>query len=225
MLLTHHSAFSERPQIQLQSTIAQEVIEISSDDELEDEVTRGNTKSSPLKRHTHLNSVAGSPSKRRITTLDTVIEVLDSDDERPTTKKAVPMKAVLFSDTRRVKVECGTEEMVSSASSSRFNEAIKDKLGRYIVTQKVKVDLIENLLEVPTRWPIPPKGTNTTYVIDLNNDKKWQELDTNSKKKRLDCFIKQEVCPTYSHVTHSACSNLTEQTSLCLGPGFLGAWD
>ena len=220
VLLTHHSAFSKWPQIQLQSTMAQEVIEISSDDELEDEVTQGNTKSLPLKRRAPSSSAGGSPSKRWITTLDTAIEVLDSDDEPSTTKKAVPMKAVLFSDTRHVKVEHGAEKMASVASSSN---ATKDKLGRYIITQKVKVDLIENLLEVPTRWPIPLEGTNTAYIIDLNNDKKWQELDTNSKKKQLDCFIKQEVCPTYSHVTYMG--NLTEQTLFRLGPRFLGVWD
>jgi hypothetical protein len=128
--------------------------------------------------------------------------VIDSDDEHLTTKKAIPMKAILFSDTRHVKVEHGTEKMALIASSSNVNEAVKDKLGRYIITQKVKVDSIENLLEVPPCWPIPPEETNTAYVIDLNTDKKWQELDTNSKKKQLDRFIKQEVCPTYSHITH-----------------------
>ena len=46
-------------------------------------------------------------------------------------------------------------------------------MGRYIlVTQKVKVDSIENILvQVPTRWPIPSEGTDTAYDIDLNNDR------------------------------------------------------
>ena len=125
------------------------------------------------------------------------IEVQDSVDELAAVMKAIP--ATGYSDTRDdVKVERGN-----------FNEAAKDKLGRYIVTQKVKVDSIRNLSEVPARWPIPTlEGTNTAYVIDLNNDKKWQELDTNNKKKRLDRFVKQEVCPIYSHIAHTG--NLTE---------------
>jgi hypothetical protein len=70
---------------------------------------------------------------------------------------------------------------------------VKDKDGRFVLTQKVKVDSIEKLTEVPARWPILPAGTNTAYVIDLNDDKKWQDLDVNSKKKKLDRFVKQEV--------------------------------
>lgn len=166
---------------------------------------RENNKSSPSKKRTLSSSATGSPSKRRIT-LDMAIEVEDSDDEHPTAMKAV--SATAFSDTKDVKVEHGTKKISSITSPGNCNEAAKDKLGRYIVTQKVKVDLIENLLEVPACWPIPPEGTNTAYVIDLNNDKKWQELDINSKKKRLDRFIKQEVGSTYSHITHTR--NLTE---------------
>ena len=76
------------------------------------------------------------------------------------------------------------------------HESARGRDGKFMVTQKVKVDSIKNLLEVPARWPIPPEGVNTAYVIDLNNDKKWQELDTNTKKNlRLDRFIKQEVSP------------------------------
>ena len=177
---------------------------------------RENNKSLPSKKRTlsSSESATGSPSKRRIT-LNMAIEVQDSNDEHPTAMKAIPSptkaipaQATAFSDTKDVKVERGTEKISLITSPGNLDEAEKDKLGRYIVTQKVKVDLIENLLEVPARWPIPPEGTNTAYVIDLNNDKKWQELDTNSKKKRLDHFTKQEVCPTYSHTAHTG--NLTE---------------
>jgi hypothetical protein len=61
--------------------------------------------------------------------------------------KAVPTKdldptmdAFTFSDTRpvTVKVESGSKKMASSS-----NEATKNKDGRYIVTQKVKVDSIK----------------------------------------------------------------------------------
>lgn len=183
----------------------QEVIEISSD---EDEVPKKHNKSMPSKKRTLSNSATGPPSKRRMgVTLnidsDMAMEVLDSDDELLTAMKAIPTKdvqATAVSDTNhvaRVKVECGAERMASSASG--IKDATKDKDGRYIVTQKVKVDSIENLREVPSRWPIPPEGTSTAYVIDLNNDKKWQDLDTNNKKKGLDRFLKQEVCLTFLH--------------------------
>jgi hypothetical protein len=201
---THCSAFQSKRHIDLepQANTEKEFIEISSDEELEDEVKGECNKSMvPLKKRTLSNSATQAPpSKRRITTLDSdTIEVLDSDDEHPTAMKAVPTKdsdptmdAFAFSDTRpvTVKVESGSKKMASSS-----NEAAKNKDGRYIVTQKVKVDSIKNLHEVPTRWPITPEGTNTAYVIDLNNDEKWQKLDPNSKKKHLDRFIKQEVCP------------------------------
>ena len=198
MQLIHHFAFSERPPIQPQATIEQEVIEISSDEELGDKEI--NNKSSPSKKRTLSSSATGSPSKRRITgTLDMAIEVQDSDDEHLTAMKAIQVPATGFSNTRDVKVERGN-----------LNEAAKDKLGKYILTQKVKVEKIENLLEVPPRWPIPMLEGSTAYVIDLNNDKKWQELDANNKKKRLDRFVKQEVChcPIYSHIAYTG--NLTE---------------
>lgn len=208
MLLIHHFAFSEWPPIQPQAAMEQDVIEISSDEELEDEVKtpmRENNKSLPSKKRTisSSESATGSPSKRQIT-LNMAIEVQDSDDKHPTAMKAIPSptkaipaRATAFSDTKDVKVERGTEKISLITSPGNLDEAEKDKLGRYIVTQKVKVDLIENLLEVPARWPILPEGINTAYIIDLNNNKKWQKLDTNSKKKQLDRFIKQEVCPNY----------------------------
>ena len=126
-----------------------------------------------LKKRTLSNSVTSSPRKRRIT-LNTAIDILDSDDESPTAMETAPMKAATaFSNMiiGPVKVESsGAEKMTSS------NEAARDKDGRYRVTQKVKVDLIEKLWEVPACWPIPSEETTTAYVIDLNNDKKWQEL-------------------------------------------------
>ena len=160
-----------------------EIIEISSDEESKDEVRKENNR---LKKRSLSNSASGPgspPSKRRMTRITALpIEVLDSDDEHLAAMKVVPTKAAIIT-TRPVKVESGAEK-----------EVAKDKDGRYIVTQKVKVDSIEHLHDVPARWPISPEGTNTAYVIDLNNDKIWQELDPNSKKKYLDRFIKQEVC-------------------------------
>ena len=207
--------FSKRPQTNTDSDLEseQEVIEISSDEESKDGVTREGTGNKSPKKRTLSNSATGSesPSKRRIT-FNTAFEILDSDDEHLKTMTAVPSptKAATasgFSDTRPVKIESGAEKITSFS-----NEAAKDKHGRYIVTQKVKVDSIESLQEVPLCWPIPPEGTNTAYVIDLKNDKKWQELDANGKKKQLDRFIKQEVCPTYFLFAETA--NRTEQTLL-----------
>ena len=192
--------FSKKPIEPQANTELQDVIEISSDDSDEESKDEENNKS---KKRTRSNSAAtGPPSKRRVTlnTAIEIIEVLDSDDEISTTIKAVPMKAATgFSDPRpvtvKLEVESSDEKMTSSGTVTQAgsNEAAKDKDGRYIVTQKVKVDSIEYLQEVPARWPIPPEGINTAYVIDLNNDKKWQELDPNSKKKQLDSFIKREV--------------------------------
>jgi hypothetical protein len=119
-----------------------------------------------------------------------VLEVLDSDDEHPTMNP-------------HIKVENGDigKKMVSPSgidmAPTLFDKEVKDKDERYMITQKVKVDFIEYLTEVPACLLIPPEGMcDTTYVIDLNNDKKWQELDMKSKKKRLDCFLKHEVCLT-----------------------------
>ena len=183
-----------------------EVIEISSDEELlKDKNNKSKSQASPLKKRTLSNSATGPPNKRRITLDTTAIEILDSDDE---SMKAIPTKAIAFTDTRPVppvKVEIDAEKMVTSSNEAA---AAKDKDGRYIVTQKVKVDSIENIQEVPARWPIPPEGSNMAYVIDLNNDKKWQELDPNSKKKQLDRFIKQEVCSNVSFVTYLSSTNL-----------------
>jgi hypothetical protein len=177
-----------KQQIEPQANIEQEIIEISSDEESKNEVTKEDDKFIALKKRSLSNSATGPPSKRRITSdsVDTAIEVLDSDDEL---EQLNAMKSVTMMTTTAAE---------KTASSSI--ETAKDRDGRYIVTQKVKVDSIENLLEVPARWPIPPEGINTAYVIDLNNDKKWQELDSNNKKKHLDRFIKQEVCLTVLHI-------------------------
>lgn len=78
-----------------------------------------------------------------------------------------------------------------------IENAEKDRDGKFILTKKVKVDVIESLSEVPKRWPIPPIGSNVAYVIDLNNDKRWKEVE---KKKGLDRFLKQEVFVSYLYV-------------------------
>lgn len=72
----------------------------------------------------------------------------------------------------------------------------KDKDRKFILTKKVKVDVIEPLPEVPKQWPIPPEGLNVAYVVDLNNDKRWKET-VMDKKRGLDHFLKQEVFVSY----------------------------
>ena len=62
--------------------------------------------------------------------------------------KAISTKAATasgFSYTMPVEVESHGH----GGAALSINEAAKDKEGRYIVTQKVKVDSIENLQEVP----------------------------------------------------------------------------
>ena len=78
-----------------------------------------------------------------------------------------------------------------SSSKSTSQQRSKDSEGRYIVTKKVKVDRVEHLSEVPKRWPVPPEDATVAYVIDLNEDKKWQE--GTSKNIAFDRFLKQEV--------------------------------
>jgi hypothetical protein len=207
-----------------QANTEQEFIEISSDEESE---SKGEVN---LKKRTLSNSASasGPPSKRRIT--HDTIEILDSDDEHPIISRKAAPDALLYNvrndsettttfsgtSTRPVKVERGADLEKMALSS---NEAAKDKDGRYRVTKKVKVDAIENLQEAPARWPITPEGTNTAYVIDLNNDKKWSELDANGKKKHLNRFIKQEVCPNiFMSLKHS-------KFYIILGSRFLGERD
>jgi hypothetical protein len=200
------------------------IIKISSGDESsEHEVTGKDQKPTVSKKRSLSivsNAEAGLPNKQQITTNVPVIEVLDSDDEHlnPTTvnlKLEVSTKATSLKPASNpnqhmpVKFEQGPshEKVASELSSDRspvaVDGAVRGKDGRFVLTQKVKVDVIEKLTEVPARWPIPPdaSGTNTAYVIDLNNDKKWQELDINSKNKKLDCFVKQEVSLTFIALT------------------------
>jgi hypothetical protein len=67
----------------------------------------------------------------------------------------------------------------------------KDNEDRYIITKKVKVEKVEHLSEVPKQWLVSPEDATVVYVINLNEDKKWQE--GTSKDKAFDQFPKQEV--------------------------------
>ncbi|KAJ7701299.1 hypothetical protein B0H16DRAFT_1833555 [Mycena metata] len=43
------------------------------------------------------------------------------------------------------------------------------RTGRFTITQKIKVQRLEHLSEIPSIWPIP--RTSTAFVIDFNDDK------------------------------------------------------
>ena len=186
----------------------QEVIEISSGDESEHEVMSKNQIMKTSKKRSLSTTATGPPNKRQIT--ENVVEVLDSDDEPleaitaniQVSTTEIPLKFA-SNPNQHIKVK---QKMVSSSDKlpAAVDGVERDKDGRFVLSQKVKVDVVEKLTEVPARWPIPPAGVNTAYVIDLNDDKKWCELDMNSKKKRLDRFVKQEVCLIYSHVAAAA---------------------
>ena len=134
-----------------------------------------------------------------------VIELLDSDDDAPTIKPEIPASMIpanmisastnpTLSRSRKedIKMEDVTPisdgeefkpqikgESLSTTTPPGFkfkiNESAKDNEGRYIVMKKVKVDRVEHLSEVLKRWPVPLEDATVVYVIDLNEDRKWQE--------------------------------------------------
>ncbi len=125
-----------------------------------------------------------SPVKKRsgrVNQIPEVIEIFDSDEE-PSTE---PASGTATSRVRREGAESqitpkalkispegrhggyGGEEVRGS-----LGEFVKDKDGKYVITNKVKVDRIECLVEVPKQWPVPPEGNKVAYVIDFKDDKK-----------------------------------------------------
>jgi hypothetical protein len=140
------------------------------------------------------------PSKRQLTKVE-AIELLDSDDDAPTIKPEIPVSTTPASTnptlSRFRKEDIKMEEVtpisgsveefkpqikgksVSTTTPPGFkfeiDELAKDNKGRYIVMKKVKVDRVEHLSEVPKQWPVPPEDATVAYVINLNEDKQWQE--------------------------------------------------
>jgi hypothetical protein len=92
----------------------------------------------------------------------------------------------------RVKGESLSTTTLSPGFKVEIDESAKDSEGRYIVTKKVKVDRVEYLSEVPKQWPVPPEDATVAYVVNLNEDRRWQE--GTGKDKAFDQFLKQEVC-------------------------------
>ena len=173
-----------------------------------------------LKKRTLSAPTTDPPSKRRLVDAEAkVIELLDSDDDVtvPTTPSQAHIKAetpstipissgsreqdikteqvlpVFESEKLKPQIKCASESSGLFKFKLAIDESAKDSDGRYIVTKKVKVDSIENLSEVPKRWPVPPEHTTVAYIINLNDDKRWREGTTGSKEKAFDRFLKQEV--------------------------------
>lgn len=113
----------------------------------------------------------------------------------------------------RIKGESSSTAATTPSSPGfkvEINESAKDSEGRYIVTKKVKVDRVEYLSEVPKRWPVPPEDATVAYVVNLNEDRRWQE--GTGKDKAFDRFLKQEVC----NVLFPPSSNLCQSVKLRL---------
>lgn len=74
-------------------------------------------------------------------------------------------------------------------SPSDNDEPERDRDGRFIVTQKFKVDAVEHLDSVPIRWPVPK--VETAYVLDFT-DKAGLLGNKKGNPKSLDAFLKAE---------------------------------
>ena len=79
-----------------------------------------------------------------------------------------------------------------SAGIPSSNDHPKDASGRFIVTRKVKVDAVEHLDSVPSRWPVPT--VDTAYILDGKVSKDAETVK--GKPKGLDAVIKAEVRDT-----------------------------
>lgn len=80
----------------------------------------------------------------------------------------------------------------STPTALEIDESVRDSSGKYILSRKVKVDVVERLSEVPKRWPIPPEDKTVAYVVDLNKDARWKKWSSENNKN-IDAFMKQEV--------------------------------
>ena len=197
-----------------------DIIEISSDSEPNSETEELKEMKQKFqsfsKKRTLSASTNDPPCKRQLTgAAAEVIELLDSDSESDNniiidipTIKAETLPSMIPISSSFKKISPIPEEQIKQSKSTaavtttplgfklRIDESAKDSEGRYIVTKKVKVDSVEVLSEVPKRWPIPREDTTIAYVINLSEDKRWQ--DGTSKEKAFDRFLKQEVMSLYS---------------------------
>lgn len=142
--------------------------------------------------------------------LKEIIEILDSDNEQQMANAQVSIvttpSAAFVSKDSKPEIEAervglvltkGTVQASDSTSSSPLmaletDQSVRDLSGKYILSWKVKVDIVEHLSEVPKRWPVPPEDKTVAYVVDLNNDARWNEWSSNNNKN-IDTYLKQEV--------------------------------
>jgi hypothetical protein len=137
------------------------------------------------------------PAKRHALNPE-VIEILDSSgDEGETTQaiKAEPRDTTAKSDSKSGSIPINIQ---NSPAGSPSHALPKDTAGRIIVTRKVKVDAVEHLEGIPSRWPVP--SVDTAYVLDFSDDMRLPDQGgtAKGKPKGLDVFLKAEVCD-YHH--------------------------
>jgi hypothetical protein len=142
------------------------------------------------------------PKKRHASGEHTeIIEIIDSSDEDKTTATQVKVeprdmpaagksKGIDDSKSRLRLIDC----RIIAADSPSHEGLKKDALGRVVVTRKMKVDAVEHLQEIPSRWPVPT--VDTAYVLDFSDDMRLldQSGTAKGKPKGLDAFLKAEVC-------------------------------
>jgi hypothetical protein len=109
--------------------------------------------------------------------------------ERPTKRHALNPEIVDIIDSPDNKTK---SEFRSVAGAKAVSDGFpKDHEGRYIVTRKAKVDVVESLDEVPHCWPVPE--VDTAYVLDFADDARVSGRNVVKKLKGLDTFLKAEV--------------------------------
>ncbi|KAJ8514202.1 hypothetical protein ONZ45_g8232 [Pleurotus djamor] len=104
----------------------------------------------------------------------------------PTTSRAStvdpPAPATTIVETRAVEDKPTLAELVAKAP--------KDDRGRYILTQKTRVDDYQLLDRIPERWPVPPQDKTVAYVVDASSDDRFAAKVTPSVN--ADKFLKNE---------------------------------
>lgn len=136
------------------------------------------------------------PAKRHASNPAEVIEIFDSSNDELSPKAELDVDHST-SPTRHSHTSSEPEpklKPIEVQNSGMVNEELrKDGSGRVIVTRKQKVDVIEYLDGVPSRWPVP--AVDTAYVLDFSdNARLLEKADTvKGKPKGLDAFLKAEV--------------------------------
>jgi len=75
--------------------------------------------------------------------------------------------------------------------TASYNEQFpRDRDGKFILTQKVKIDSVKCLDEVPSHWPVPK--IDTAYVLNFTDDERLtnKREAVTGKVKGLDVFLR-----------------------------------